>query len=198
MVTLPVRVHIFCHELLYKHWKDLAWKTMDNEAISNAGLMALALDRLHNGTERQTNAMACFSSKVFAHAKADGHETLKNMIWINDGRQNTMVDRRNPKAIPEGWVRGMLYKDNRHDYVWVTNGKKDMRLTSKTKIPSGYWLGRTHGSGAKNMFWINNGIIDKYVKKDSLIPDGWVKGRLSICGDNSIRRRKTKIHEFRG
>lgn len=52
IVTLPVRVHIFCHELLYKHWKDLAWRTQDDEVISKAGLMALALDRLRNGTER--------------------------------------------------------------------------------------------------------------------------------------------------
>jgi len=194
MVTLPVRVHIFCHELLYKHWKDLAWKTMDDETISKAGLMALALDRLRNGMERQKRAAVCFNSKVFAHAKADGHETLKNMIWINDGRQNTMVDRRNPKAIPEGWVEGMLYKDDRSRYRWFTNGKIDIKLFPEDPVPEGYVRGRTTGKKAKGKLWYHDGAgNEQYFAADEKIPEGWVRGRSKVSRSKMSTSRANKM-----
>lgn len=199
IVTLPVRVHIFCHELLYKHWKDLAWQMRDDEVISKAGLMALALDRLRNGTERQTKVSMNFKSKVFANAKADGHETLKHMIWINDGQKNTMVDSRNPNAIPAGWSRGMLYRDQRKGRIWVTNGKTDLHLDPGIKIPTGYIRGRTKGcSSAAHMTWITDGHTDKYIDNSESIPAGWRKGRSGIAGEKSGQVRRNRIHEYNG
>lgn len=196
IVTLPIRVHIFCHELLYKHWKDLAWQTRDDEVISKAGLMALALDRLRNGTERQTKVSMNFRSKVFANAKADGHEALKHMIWINDGQKNTMVDSRNPNAIPVGWTRGMLYRDQRKGRIWVTNGKTDLHLDPDVAIPVGYVRGRTNGC-KNNMVWITNGKQDRYVKAN-LIPKGWKRGRVEIAGEKSFRKNMCQIYEYNG
>lgn len=196
IVCLPVRCHIFAHMLLYKHWKDLAWKTMDDEIISKAGLMALTLDRLSNGTKFQIKAKLNFSSKLFANAKEDGHTTLRNMIWINNGHRNTMVDRRNPNAIPKGWKRGLVYKNKRKGTVWFNNGRHDIRIDPRDGIPSGFTRGRLGGKSALHMKWITNGHEDRYVERDFELPSGWRNGRISITGENSKVKRQAKKYEY--
>lgn len=197
-VILPVRCHIFAHMLLFKHWKDLAWKTMDGETISKAGLMALSLDRLCNGTKVQKRSRVNFSSQLFAKAKEVGHETLKNMIWINNGTKNTMVDRRNPNAVPDGWKRGMANTEKRKKHYWATNGKKDLRIEVGKHPPKGFYKGRSGGKGALKMIWITNGSEDKYVEKTTKIPDGWRKGRNGIAGLNSRSKQSAKKYEYNG
>lgn len=62
IVTLPVRTHIFCHELLFMHWKS----TGDD---AKAAKMAWALKRFALGKARQKKDIRhCFKSKVFAKA----------------------------------------------------------------------------------------------------------------------------------
>ena len=110
-----------------------------------------------------------------------------------------MVDSRNPNAIPDGWSRGMLYRDQRKGRIWVTNGKTDLRLDPRTAIPANYVRGRTNGcNAAASMIWITNGQIDRYISNVENIPIGWYKGRSGIAGEKSGQIKRNKTHRYNG
>lgn len=112
------------------------------------------------------------------------------MIWINNGQQNTMVDKRNPNAIPDGWVIGMLYKDNRSRYKWFTNGEKDIKLFPEDKVPSGFVRGRTTGKVSAGKRWYHDASgNEQYFKPDDKIPDGWIRGRNKLRFKRGVHRK---------
>jgi len=82
MVTLPVRVHIFCHELLYKHWKAMG-------DMANTAKAAWALKRFMLGKKKQKISVKhCFKSKLFANAVEFGKKMQKQLKWITNDIEN--------------------------------------------------------------------------------------------------------------
>lgn len=74
-------------------------------------------------------------------------DSPKDSVWFNDGKISKMFK---GNQIPEGWVKGRLYKKKPKHVGTV--GKK----------------------------CINNGIVNKMIEKEKPIPEGWVKGRLFV------------------
>ena len=82
IVTLPVRVHIFCHELLY-----VISKLSGDKA--KTAWSAWALKRFANGKVRQKKSVKhCFKSKFFARAIELGKKLQADLRWITNEIEN--------------------------------------------------------------------------------------------------------------
>jgi hypothetical protein len=70
--------------------------------------------------------------------------TRKKHCWINNGEENSMIDKDLP--LPEGWVRGRINfnPNTTQGRKWYTDGIKDLFLKPSERVPDGFYRGRTN------------------------------------------------------
>ena len=149
IILIPARVHVFCHELLYKHWKHIYDSDRTNDNFIRRGQMAQALYRLYNGTDKQRIR---FSSKMITIAKKDAWCRNKRLRWITDGKNCRMVDK--DSIVPDGWRFGYIQENYWDSHMWITDGKVDHIIEKADTVPAGWQKGRSKGKPAAGKMWM--------------------------------------------
>ena len=187
IITLPVRIHIFCHELLYM----MAKQTGDKAKIAQS---AWALKRFAHGTTKQKKSVKhCFKSKFFAQAIELGKKLQKDLRWITNDIENDQIFYWQP--LPKGWHWGM--KKYKKKNKWITNGKINKRIYDEDPVPEGWKLGITN-TKKHSLIWITNGKIDRRINRDNPIPTGWRQGISKARNDGMIWIHKKDVPAVKG
>lgn len=165
LVVVPIRIHVFCHELLFMAYKQIG-------DIEKTAYMAWALKRFACGKPKQKKDIKHhFKSRVFASALEIGKSKLKDLRWITNDQENDQIFYWQP--LPTGWHFGMKKIKKRNK--WITNGKTNRRIYDEDPLPKGWKLGIAN-TKQHSLIWITNGKIDRRIDRDSPIPAGWWQG----------------------
>jgi len=203
LVPLTYREHFIVHLLLIKMVADKDVYKMVQAIVrfkhkaTNSGeykLLRKFVSRYSTGKYNQASGkiwIYCSDSKEIkfidkaqfdssVHTKGlpyqrGGH---KGYVWINNGKQESMISRDN--IIPNKWISGRLNKASLN-HMKAMSAKRHTK--EKDKIHSEKMKGKNHFNYGKpgvtkGRVWINNGIRSKLVNKESLLEfKNWKRGR---------------------
>ena len=91
------------------------------------------------GTEEFKQKLSIKTSERYKNpeARKATSDSVKGLVWYNNGIIQARF-KENDFNIPEGWVRGLLYKKYPDDWKWYNNGKINVRYK---ECPEGFKRG---------------------------------------------------------